>query len=313
MPSRSTSSKRLLTWCELFLSLVVSLLTLPAARASVSLFMEEPYARFGAWNPTGHTAIYLDHVCADTFTELRRCRPGETGVVLSRYHKVHGDDWIAMPLIPYLFAVDTLDQAPSKIDLQGKARYRDAYWAAHLKTLAAPDPSGGAPKGNWTQLVGSSFDRTTYVFQMDTSAEQDDAVIAYLNGKSDKSHFNLFFNNCSNYAGDLLNIYFPNSVHRNAVADFGLMTPKQAARSVVKFGRRHPELHPAIFILPQVPGTLHRSHPVDGIAEALVKSKRWLIPLLILQPEIPAYSAIAYLTKGRLQLPADPIKMPLPE
>src|ERR1700729_3761025 len=56
-----------------------------AAHASVALLMEEPYGEFGAFNPTGHAAVYLNHVCADTPTQLRMCRPGELGVVISRY------------------------------------------------------------------------------------------------------------------------------------------------------------------------------------------------------------------------------------
>ena len=62
---------------------------------------------FGAFNPTGHAAVYLNHVCAETPTELRMCRTGEYGVVISRYHKIDGYDWIAIPLIPYLYAVNS--------------------------------------------------------------------------------------------------------------------------------------------------------------------------------------------------------------
>ena len=78
------------------------------AHASVALLMEEPYGHFGAMNPTGHSAVYLNHVCAASPTELRACRPGESGVVISRYHKIDGLDWVAIPLIPYLYAVDEM-------------------------------------------------------------------------------------------------------------------------------------------------------------------------------------------------------------
>ena len=32
------------------------------ARADAALLMEEPYGEFGAFNPTGHAAIYLNHI-----------------------------------------------------------------------------------------------------------------------------------------------------------------------------------------------------------------------------------------------------------
>src|SRR6201990_2694347 len=65
----------------------------PAA-ASVSLLLEQPYGGLGMFNPTGHSAVYLDHVCAASPLELRACRPGELGVVISRYDGISGYDWI---------------------------------------------------------------------------------------------------------------------------------------------------------------------------------------------------------------------------
>jgi len=54
------------------------------ARADAALLMEEPYGEFGAFNPTGHAAIYLNHICAESPTMLRPCRAGEPGAVISR-------------------------------------------------------------------------------------------------------------------------------------------------------------------------------------------------------------------------------------
>src|SRR5207245_5110452 len=73
--------------------------------AQATLLREEPYSYDGTFAGTGHAAVYLARVCAETPTSLRRCQPGETGVVVSRYHHVGGRDWIAVPLIPYLYAV----------------------------------------------------------------------------------------------------------------------------------------------------------------------------------------------------------------
>ena len=77
------------------------------ARASVSVLLEQPYGGLGMFNPTGHSAVYLDHVCAASPLELRPCRPGELGVVISRYDDIGGYDWIAVPLLPYLYAVES--------------------------------------------------------------------------------------------------------------------------------------------------------------------------------------------------------------
>jgi hypothetical protein len=87
-------------------AVLISLMAAPRAHADAALLMEEPYANFGAFNPTGHAAVYLNHICAESPTRLRPCRPGEPGAVISRYHKIDGFDWLAIPLVPYLYAVE---------------------------------------------------------------------------------------------------------------------------------------------------------------------------------------------------------------
>jgi hypothetical protein len=95
----------------------------------------------------------------------------------------------------------------------------------------------------------------------------------------------------------------PHAIHRNFIADIGLMTPKQVARSLVKYGKRNPELNMSAFVIPQIPGSVPRSHPVDGVAESLVKSKKYLLPMVVLSPEVTGGVIVAYLADGRLKLP----------
>ncbi len=183
--------------------------------------MEEPYGEFGAFNPTGHAAMYLNHVCAESPTELRMCHDGEYGVVISRYHKIDGYDWIAVPLIPYLYAVNSIDEIPVTVDKAQVAELRDAYRRAHLERLAPDTTTGAAPKGEWVQLVGGSYDRTIHGFQVETTQEQDERFIAYVNDKKNVGHFNLFLHNCADFSRVALDMYFPHAIHRNFIADAG--------------------------------------------------------------------------------------------
>jgi hypothetical protein len=125
-----------------------------SAHASVALLMEEPYGEFGAMNPTGHAAVYFNHICAETPTMLRPCHDGEYGVVISRYHKIDGYDWLAIPLVGYLYAVDSPNDIPVIVDKAQVAALRDAYRKKHLLALAPDDRHGRTPKGEWTELVG---------------------------------------------------------------------------------------------------------------------------------------------------------------
>ena len=45
------------------------------------------------------------------------------------------------------------------------AELRDAYRRAHFLTLIPSDADGHAPPGDWTQPVGSAYDRKLYGFQ----------------------------------------------------------------------------------------------------------------------------------------------------
>jgi hypothetical protein len=296
------SAHRMTNWvfaCLLLFGLAGS------AHASVALLMEESYGSFGAFAPTGHAAVYLNHICAETPTQLRMCHAGEYGVVISRYHKIGGYDWIAVPLIPYLYAVDHSAEIPASVDQDQVAMLRDSYRRRYLEDLAPDTRKGEAPDGDWVQLVGSSFDRTIHGFQVTSTAEQDARFIAILNDRRDVSHFNLFFHNCADFSSAVLSIYFPHAIHRNFIADIGLMTPKQVAKSFLEYGKKHPELEMSSFIIPQVPGSVARSHAVCGITESLIKSKKYLLPLAVLNPEVTGGVVVAYLAQGRMKLPKD--------
>jgi hypothetical protein len=266
------------------------------AHADVALLLEEPYGIFGSVNPTGHAAIYLPQVCAASPTQLRRCEPGEGGAVISRYYKIGGYDWIAMPLIPYLYAVNTLAEIPQSADKRSVANLREKYRRAHLLDLAPDGPNERAQNEFWVQLVGAAYIRKIYCFRIKTSQQQDDAFIQYFNDRSNKSKFSLFFANCADLAREVLNFYEPHAIHRNFLADAGITTPKQVARSLSAYAHRHPELELYSFQIEQVPGSIKRSRSPNSVAEALLKSKKYVVPLVLLSPYTACGVGVAYLT-----------------
>jgi hypothetical protein len=280
-------------------ALLFALTALVPAHADATFLLEEPYGRFGSLNPTGHAAVYLTGICAASPTQLRRCEAGEAGVVISRYRKIAGYDWLAIPLVPYLYAVDTLQEIPQSADAYTVATLRDSYRRAHLLNLAPDDADGGTPPGEWTQLVGSAYDRKIYGFQIETTPEQDAAFIEQFNRRENRSHFNLVYSNCADFAAGVLNFYVPHAVHRNILADAGITTPKQVAKSFARYARHHPVVEFSSFQIPQVPGSIQRSRPVDGVAEALLKTKKYVVPLAFLSPEVTGSIAVVYFAKGR--------------
>ncbi|MGA7662283.1 MAG: hypothetical protein WBV97_20045, partial [Candidatus Sulfotelmatobacter sp.] len=245
------------------------------ANASATLLLEEPYGKLGFFTATGHAAVYLSGVCAETPLVLRACTPGELGAVISRYDGVGGYDWVAIPLIPYLYAVEKSEDIPLFVDPKMVTFLRDQYRRKHLQEVAPDMATGETPGGNWYELVGSAYDRAAYAFEVETSAAQDQAFIEAYNAAPNRSHFRTVSRNCADFAKDVINFYYPKSLHRSVVADAGITTPKQTAKTMVKFSSRHPELAFSRYVIPQVPGSAARSTAVHGVVESFFKSKKY--------------------------------------
>lgn len=268
------------------------------ASASATLLLEEPYGRMGFFTATGHAAVYLSGVCADTPLVLRHCAAGETGVVLSRYDGVGGYDWVAIPLIPYLYAVERPQDVPLFANAKMAAFLRDRYRRKYLEDIVPDVKNGETPGGNWYQLIGSSYDRTIYGFDIETTPEQDDALIRKYNTSPNQSHFHLATRNCADFAKDVLNFYYPKSLHRSLVADVGITTPKQIAKMLTKFSTRHSELQFSRLIISQVPGTMPRSSNVHGVVESFFTSKKYIVPSVVVSPIFAGCVAAVYVGTG---------------
>lgn len=271
-------------WCAAIVFGLAVLLCAPMASASATLLLEEPYGHMAFFTGTGHAVVYLSGVCADTPVALRPCNAGETGIVLGRYDKVGGYDWIAIPLIPYLYAVERAEDVPLFADAKMVAILRDRYRRDHLEDIAPDTAGGGTPGGNWYQLAGSSYDRTIYGFEIETTPEQDGALIRKLNSSRNRSHFHLASNNCADFAKDIINFYYPKTLHRSVIADVGITTPKQISKMLVKFEARHPEMQFSRVVISQVPGSMPRSTAPRGVVESFLKSSKYIVPSAIVSP-----------------------------
>ena len=268
----------------LCLVVLMSLACVSLAGASATLLLEEPYGHMGFFTATGHAAVYLSGVCAESPVLLRPCAPGETGVVLSRYDAVGGYDWLAIPLIPYLYAVERPEDMPLFADAKLVAFLRDRYRRKYLENIVPDTADGGTPGGNWYQLIGSSYDRTMYGFEIETTPAQDAALIQKYNSSPNRSHFHLASSNCADFAKDVINFYYPRALHRSLIADVGITTPKQIAKMLVKFDAHHPELHSSRIVISQVPGSMPRSSTPHGVVESFLKSKKYIVPSAIASP-----------------------------
>lgn len=283
-----------------FALVALTLLSLQSLRshAQAALLMEQPYGFFGALNPTGHTAIYFAHVCADTPVKLRRCDPGEPGAVIARYQGMNGYDWIAIPLIPYLYSVEDASEVPSHVTHEEVMRLRDRYHEAHLIGLGDKLSRGGLLHGGWAELIGVSYERRIYAFTFATTEAQDEAFIAQMNAGENRSHFHLLFNNCADFARTVLKEYFPQTFGRSIFPDAGMTTPKQVSYKLVRYAKKHPETDLRVYEIPQIPGNRRMSRSNKSISESLVTTV-YAIPIVVVNPYLAGGLFVDYLVRGR--------------
>ncbi len=276
------------------------------ANASLTVLVGEPFGSFGTMMPNGHVTIYLDRVCADGPTRLRMCQPGEPqGVAVARLNAIGPIDWIASPILQFLYATDDAAKilpyaTPESLEAI-QARYREQ----NLLTLYPNGTEKNKLNDEWWETVGVAYIRRVWGYQVATTEAQDLAFVASMNARDNRRNYHLHGRNCADFGADVVNFYFPGTVRVNRYADLDLMTPKQVARSLAAYGEAHPAANLRVFEIPQLPGSFRRSRPVRGAAESLLKIKRYLVTLLLIQPEAVAALWITYMERGRWHLGQD--------
>ncbi len=295
---------------HLFASCIASLLllfTAGPAQARMALVVGEPFGSFGTMMPQGHAGIYVSNLCVETAIHLRPCRAGEPGAVISRYHDLrHPElDWMAFPLPVFLYGSSDPANVPGYITASIESEIRARYRNENLLNVV-PDRVGrhgdtkAPPYGDWEEGIGSAFDRRLLMYEIDTTPAQDAAVLQRLNDEPNHRAYTLGRHNCADFAADLLRLVLPPElVHRNRLGDLDMTTPKELARIVDTYGHAHPELHLAVYSVPQLPGSLRRSRPLRGAAESLLTTKRYLATLLAIQPDFVLFDWIAYEKQGK--------------
>lgn len=286
-----------------FVFSVFSLATAVCLRASgqAALLLENADGFSRVFDTTGHEALYFARICAASPTQLRHCSPGELGVVISRYKGMGGYDWLAVPLLPYLYSVADAQAVPQRVDHETVNDLRLRYHAAHLASLDNV-PEGGRIRRGWNQLVGSAYERRIYAFRFETTPQQDDRLIAWLNGGANRSHFNIVFRNCADFSRLVLDLYFPGVFRRHLLPDAGVTTPRQVAYELVRYARKHPELRLTVLEIPQVPGYRRPSRNNESVAESLLLTGD-LAPVALLNPFLAGAMVVDSLVWGRFPLP----------
>lgn len=286
----------------LFCGVAVVFAALPA-HADVGVVLNESLDSGGDWiSNTGHSAVYFSRICQETPVKLRLCRPGEQGSVLSNYtgfHESQPFEWNVVPLSVYLYGVEDPQRRPLVASWSIKHALEERYREKYLAQYCSEPPCTTSEKADWREMVGAALIRSVYIFVVETTVEQDRALIEEFNALPNENHFNIVKRNCADFTRRVINTYFPHSTGRDFLNDFGMSSPKAMARSFAHYAERHPEMKLQVLHIPQLPGDTKRSKEVRDGTEQLFHSKLFLVPMVVfVDYSLPA-AAASYELTGR--------------
>lgn len=123
-----------------------------------------------------------------------------------------------------------------------------------------------------------------------------------MNAAPNRSHFNIVFRNCADFARSVLNFYFPGNFERDIVPDGGITTPRQVAYELERYARKHPGLQLKVMEIPLVPGYRRPSRTNESVSESLIVTG-YVVPIAVLNPFVGAAVVVDALVWGRYPLP----------
>jgi hypothetical protein len=250
----------------LFLATALALWVVPCS-ADVGVLVLEPIKTLGYLTRSGHSATYLSNICPDgSPVRMRLCHAGELGGVVSKYTPIseNGDyDWAIVPVERFLNGVASPDLAP----LIATEKLREAIEAGNFAPVFASaiqlTADGSRPDGEWKATLATRFDRTIYSFAIATSRDDDRRIVEIFNSATNRSHFNFFYDNCSDQTRSVFSIVLPHSADvGDRRSGMSMETPKGLVKALVQLALTHPEmkLHAERYV--QLPGLSPRSREV---------------------------------------------------
>lgn len=257
--------------------------TARVASADIGVIINENFMQGTRFITGGHLSLYISNACADTPFSIRMCEPGESprGIVVNRYEKISDQkqDWIAVPLIPFLYGVEDVDQAPLLTSGRVQKMLSKRFYKKHLETIIPPDNSGLIPSGSFNYIPGQTFKRDVISLSMESSIEEESKLVDAINARTNITYYNLFKANCSDFVSEILTAIFePKGGLPKLKYDQLIKTPKGVASRFWQNAKASPGRALFVSRFGQIPSDDYlRSKRADTFADILFNK----VPLVI--------------------------------
>jgi len=154
----------------------------------------------------------LSRICPESPIKLRLCQPGEQGSVISNYISLGEDqpfEWNIVPVNVYLYGVENPRYRPI-VGRRRSARSRRTISREIFIRILRQRVLQTSHKAEWRN--GRSHARAQYLHvRVDTTVEQDLALVEQFNAEANQNHFNGVTRNCADFTRRIINTYFPNA------------------------------------------------------------------------------------------------------
>lgn len=246
------------------LALALGLLQSTASYADIGFLLLQPIKTLGFLTRAGHAATYLSNICPDgSPVRMRLCHAGEHGGVVSKYTPISetGDyDWAIVPFEVFLNGIESADLAPIVATERLHAAIEAHQFTPLFASAIARRDDGTLPDGEWRTTLATRFERTLYNFSIPTTIEEDRAIVDAFNALPNTSHFNFFWDNCSDQAKQIFALVLPPSASiSDRTRGLTMETPKGLAKAIVDLAARNPGVRLRVEHYPQTPGASPRS------------------------------------------------------
>lgn len=235
----------------------------------------------------GHGAILVSDLCAETPTQIRKCKEGEApGIVISRYDGLSKEDydWLAVPVSWYFDGVPTPAERPLFGSKKVYEAVQERFYNEFLSKSIARVEAGKLPPGRWQDTVAASFRRDIYNLSIKYDGDTQAKIVDPLMNTSNKSSFDFFLRNCSDFAGDFFKDRFDKFTRTN-LGDVGFTSPKGVAWSVNKLGKSLAPGEYSVYRYTQSPGDVERSRDNLYAIENTTKHPKWAALMLYFGPQ----------------------------
>lgn len=237
----------------------------------------------------GHAGLYISSACIDKTKNkpsVRICGSSDSakGVVLGRYMKLSEYeklDFVPVSFSGYFYGSKDIQSRPYFGNHKIIKELFNRTYTSELSHFVSRKE--GEAAGRWSKAIGAALLRNSYIYEVETTLEEDAMIVEAINNYEHSGKFNTLTSNCSHFVREVLNMLFFGFVDQVSEVDLVTSTPKGVGLALEAVASKNNRKF-IITKIPQLPGMHLKSGPISNGPEMLSEAGIMLGSVLLLGP-----------------------------